>query len=189
MEIPIYQVDAFTREPFRGNPASVCLLPEPRPDEWLQAVAREMGLSETAFPYPEGDGYRLRWFTPTVEIDLSTRRPVLRTIPRGANSSAACRDSELAVRGRDLDSIAGGEYQGGGRPPRMSWSELSAKTFSIDTLGCERCGYSPLRVVAVVATPTREQLEAVLHPVAVFAALSMRSRAPPVGQLARSSRP
>ena len=78
---------------------------------------------------------------------------------------------------------AGGVYQDGGRPKRIAWSELSAKTFSIDTMACERCGYSPVRVVAVVAAPTREQLEAIRHPGAEFGAVSWRSRAPPVGQL------
>jgi PhzF family phenazine biosynthesis protein len=70
MEIPIYKVDAFTPVPFQGNPAAVCLLPSPFPDIWLQAMAREMNLSETAFLLPEGDGYRLRWFTPRVEVAL-----------------------------------------------------------------------------------------------------------------------
>ncbi len=70
MAIDIYQVDAFAREPFRGNPAGVCLPGEPQPAEWMQAVAREMNLSETAFLWPEGEGYRLRWFTPAVEVDL-----------------------------------------------------------------------------------------------------------------------
>lgn len=70
MMIPIYQVDAFTATPFKGNPAAVCLLPAPMPEEWMKAVAREMNLSETAFLLPEADGYRLRWFTPAVEVSL-----------------------------------------------------------------------------------------------------------------------
>ncbi len=70
MRIPLFQVDAFTEEPFGGNPAAVCLLPEPRPDAFMAAVAREMNLSETAFLFPEGEGFRLRWFTPAVEVDL-----------------------------------------------------------------------------------------------------------------------
>lgn len=70
MPIPIYQVDAFTGQPFRGNPAGVCLLDAPRPDEWMQSVAREMNLAETAFIIPENDAYRLRWFTPAVEVEL-----------------------------------------------------------------------------------------------------------------------
>jgi PhzF family phenazine biosynthesis protein len=67
---PLYQIDAFTDRPFAGNPAAVCLLDGPADAAWMQAVAREMNLSETAFVHAEGDGYRLRWFTPAVEVDL-----------------------------------------------------------------------------------------------------------------------
>lgn len=70
MGLRIVQVDAFTAEPFRGNPAAVCILPDPREDVWMQAVAREMNLSETAFLLRESDGFNLRWFTPIVEVDL-----------------------------------------------------------------------------------------------------------------------
>jgi predicted PhzF superfamily epimerase YddE/YHI9 len=67
---PITQVDSFTDQPFRGNPAAVCILAEPRDERWMQQVALEMNLSETAFLHREADGFRLRWFTPTVEVDL-----------------------------------------------------------------------------------------------------------------------
>jgi PhzF family phenazine biosynthesis protein len=70
MSLPIVQVDAFTSRPFGGNPAAVCVLPQPREAAWMQHVAREMNLAETAFLNPVGDGFDLRWFTPTVEIDL-----------------------------------------------------------------------------------------------------------------------
>jgi PhzF family phenazine biosynthesis protein len=66
----ITQVDAFTDTPFAGNPAAVCLLPAPRDEGWMQKVAREMNLSETAFLVPQADGYALRWFTPAVEVVL-----------------------------------------------------------------------------------------------------------------------
>jgi PhzF family phenazine biosynthesis protein len=66
----IFQVDAFTNQPYRGNPAAVCLLPEPADEDWMQNVAREMGLSETAFLVPFDEGYNLRWFTPATEVDL-----------------------------------------------------------------------------------------------------------------------
>ena len=70
-EIPLHIVDAFAAEPFRGNPAAVCLLPQPQSDSWLQKVAAEMNLSETAFLIPEADGrLRIRWFTPATEVDL-----------------------------------------------------------------------------------------------------------------------
>ncbi|GIW05762.1 MAG: hypothetical protein KatS3mg060_0567 [Dehalococcoidia bacterium] len=70
MVIPLYQIDAFTDRPLRGNPAAVCVLPRPVDEDWMQALATEMNLSETAFLWPEGEGWRLRWFTPTVEVDL-----------------------------------------------------------------------------------------------------------------------
>lgn len=70
MGLQIIQVDAFTHQPFTGNPAAVCLLSEPREPAWMQQVAREMNLSETAFLQQQGDEFQLRWFTPTVEVDL-----------------------------------------------------------------------------------------------------------------------
>lgn len=66
----IVQVDAFTDTPFAGNPAAVCVLPGPRDERWMQDVAREMNLSETAFLHQQDDGFSLRWFTPAVEVDL-----------------------------------------------------------------------------------------------------------------------
>ena len=70
MGVKILQVDAFTDEPFSGNPAAVCIMGEARDEAWMQAVAREMNLSETAFLSERADGFDLRWFTPTVEADL-----------------------------------------------------------------------------------------------------------------------
>jgi PhzF family phenazine biosynthesis protein len=67
----IHQVDSFTTEPFRGNPAGVCLLEEPRDARWMQDVAAEMNLAETAFLERRGPGeFGLRWFSPTLEVDL-----------------------------------------------------------------------------------------------------------------------
>ena len=70
MSARIVQVDAFTSKPFAGNPAAVCVLPAAPNEEWMRDVAREMNLSETAFLHPENGGYRLRWLTPAVEVDL-----------------------------------------------------------------------------------------------------------------------
>jgi len=70
MRLPIFQVDAFTDRLFGGNPAGVCILPQPRDESWMQSVAAEMNLSETAFLVKQADGFDLRWFTPTVEVDL-----------------------------------------------------------------------------------------------------------------------
>jgi len=68
--LPLIQVDAFASEPFSGNPAAVCLLPAGRDASWMQHVAAEMNLSETAFVVPRADGFDLRWFTPATEVDL-----------------------------------------------------------------------------------------------------------------------
>jgi PhzF family phenazine biosynthesis protein len=74
MGIAITQVDAFTSQPFAGNPAAVCILREAAEESWMRNVAREMNLSETAYLVPRDaprDGsYNLRWFTPSVEVDL-----------------------------------------------------------------------------------------------------------------------
>ncbi|MGO9262659.1 MAG: PhzF family phenazine biosynthesis protein [Bryobacteraceae bacterium] len=75
MPIRIVQVDAFTPTPFAGNPAAVCVLRAPQPEQWMRDVAREMNLSETAFLVPQdslgnGGGFQLRWLTPAVEVDL-----------------------------------------------------------------------------------------------------------------------
>src|SRR6266850_2586418 len=81
MSQKIFQVDAFTAEPYKGNPAGVCILERPKKDEWMQSVAREMNVAETAFLQRDAesaDTFGLRWFTPTVEVALcgvNQRRP------------------------------------------------------------------------------------------------------------------
>lgn len=70
MGLPIFQVDAFTDRPFAGNPAAVCVLTEMRDADWMQKVAQEMNLAETAFLLKQADLFNLRWFTPTIEVDL-----------------------------------------------------------------------------------------------------------------------
>lgn len=69
----LFQIDAFTDRPFQGNPAAVCILDAPASSDWMQQVAAEMNLSETAFvclEHDQTDRYRLQWFTPTTEVDL-----------------------------------------------------------------------------------------------------------------------
>lgn len=66
----LLQIDAFTEHPFGGNPAAVCLLDAAADAAWMQRVAAEMNLAETAFVVPAGDRFGLRWFTPTVEVAL-----------------------------------------------------------------------------------------------------------------------
>ena len=71
MSITIHQVDAFTAVPFRGNPAAVCVLERAASAEWMQAVAAEMNLAETASVVKRLDGsFDLRWFTPEMEVEL-----------------------------------------------------------------------------------------------------------------------
>lgn len=68
--IKIYQVDSFTNEIFKGNPAGVCIINKMPSEEWMLYVAAEMNLSETAFVVKQEDHFDLKWFTPTIEIDL-----------------------------------------------------------------------------------------------------------------------
>ena len=74
MAYKLYQVDAFTNRAYAGNPAAVVILTKAQPDDWMQQVAAEMNLSETAFVMPHTDPFKrvwqLRWFTPTVEVDM-----------------------------------------------------------------------------------------------------------------------
>lgn len=70
MKQTIYQVDSFTTEAFAGNPAGVCILKAAATEEWMQNIAAEMNLSETAFLFPKADGWNLRWFTPEAEVEL-----------------------------------------------------------------------------------------------------------------------
>jgi len=70
MKQTIVQIDAFTSQPYAGNPAAVCLLDRAADETWMRNVAREMNLSETAFLYPIEGGFHLRWLTPKAEVDL-----------------------------------------------------------------------------------------------------------------------
>jgi len=70
MKIPMYQLDAFAQQPFSGNPAAVCVLEKPLPDDLMQQIAAENNLSETAFLLPHPGGFTIRWFTPGYEVDL-----------------------------------------------------------------------------------------------------------------------
>ncbi len=104
----LYQIDAFTDTPFHGNPAAVCLLDYERDSDWMQALAAEMNLSETAFVRPLAAGFELRWFTPTIEVNLCGHATlasahVLWETGRLATDSAAVfhtRSGELIARRR-----------------------------------------------------------------------------------------
>ena len=109
----MYQVDAFTGELFRGNPAAICPLEKWLPDEIMQAIAAENNLAETAFYVPNGGGYHLRWFTPGVEVDLCGHATLaavhvilsIRKEAAGPRVSFQSRSGELIVE-RDGDLYA-----------------------------------------------------------------------------------
>jgi len=108
LNIPIYQVDAFSSRLFSGNPAAVCPLKDWLPDDQLQSIAAENNLSETAFFVPDGDRYRLRWFTPTVEVDLcghatlATAYIILtRLTPAASSVRFETKSGELVVSRKD----------------------------------------------------------------------------------------
>jgi len=104
MEISIYQVDAFTSRLFGGNPAAVCPLAEWLPDETMRCIAAENNLAETAFFVPQGEGYHLRWFTATVEVDLCGHATLAAAFvifqflqPEKRKVTFTCRSGDLAV--------------------------------------------------------------------------------------------
>jgi predicted PhzF superfamily epimerase YddE/YHI9 len=112
MEIPIYQVDAFSSAVFGGNPAAVCPLEEWLPDETLQAIAAENNLSETAYFVRTGERYALRWFTPGCEVDLCGHATLASAYvlfheldARGDTLRFDTKSGELAVR-RDGERLA-----------------------------------------------------------------------------------
>lgn len=110
---PITIVDAFADRPFAGNPAAVCILEQPAHVRWMQLVAREMNVSETAFLNPEGAAFRLRWFTPTLEVDLCGHATLASAhalwesgrLPSGATANFLTRSGALTAH-RDGDLVA-----------------------------------------------------------------------------------
>lgn len=102
---PLYQVDAFTDKPFAGNPAAVCVLEAAADPHWMQQVAAEMNLAETAFVYSENDHFHLRWFTPTLEVDLCGHATLATShvlweiglVPNGADCVFQSRSGELSA--------------------------------------------------------------------------------------------
>jgi predicted PhzF superfamily epimerase YddE/YHI9 len=112
MDIPIYQVDAFSSAVFGGNPAAVCPLEEWLPDETLQAIAAENNLSETAYFVRTGERFALRWFTPGCEVDLCGHATLASAYvlfheldARGDTLRFDTKSGELAVR-RDGERLA-----------------------------------------------------------------------------------
>jgi PhzF family phenazine biosynthesis protein len=126
MTTPLFVVDAFTDRPFAGNPAGVCVLSQDRDASWMANVAREMNLSETAFLRREGDAWRLRWFTPTVEVDLCGHATLASAhalwqagfAPPGAPLAFVTKSGRLgAVAGRDGIELDFPEEAASAAPP------------------------------------------------------------------------
>jgi predicted PhzF superfamily epimerase YddE/YHI9 len=109
MDIPIFQVDAFTDVRFRGNPAAVCLLAEWLPDEVLQNIAAENNLSETAFVVGSHDPYSLRWFTPTVEVDLCGHATLAAAYVYRVHLDYLCPEMHFATRSGTLSAAFDGD--------------------------------------------------------------------------------
>lgn len=142
--IPLYQLDAFTDRPFGGNPAAVCPLDEWLPDDVMQAIALENNLSETAFYVSEGDGFRLRWFTPKIEVDLcghatlATGALILEKLEPGRDAvSFETRSGTLGVR-RDGDMLV------------MDFPALPAKDVDMPAGLADALGKAPVRFMRAV---------------------------------------
>jgi PhzF family phenazine biosynthesis protein len=109
MTIPLFHVDAFTDRPFAGNPAAVCLLPAWKDDAWLQAVAREMNLSETAFLVKQTGHFDLRWFTPSIEVDLCGHATLAAAHILWQQGQAAGEEIRLSTKSGILRAIRHGD--------------------------------------------------------------------------------
>jgi PhzF family phenazine biosynthesis protein len=142
--IPLYQLDAFTDRPFGGNPAAVCPLDEWLPDDVMQSIAFENNLSETAFYVPEGDGYRLRWFTPKAEVPLcghatlATASLILDKLQPGRDSVSFETLSGTLGVSRDGDLLS------------MDFPALPAKDVPMPAGLAEALGKSPVRFLRAV---------------------------------------
>ncbi|MBI2684112.1 MAG: PhzF family phenazine biosynthesis protein [Actinobacteria bacterium] len=135
--VPVFQVDAFADRAFTGNPAAVVVLDAPRSEAWMQAVAGEMNLSETAFVYRDGRRWDLRWFTPTVEVPLCGHA-TLATAHALVESERACYGDVLLFRTRSGELRA---WNDGG----LTWIDLPSRPASpiavpaplVDALGVD----------------------------------------------------
>jgi PhzF family phenazine biosynthesis protein len=142
MEIPIYQVDAFSSAVFGGNPAAVCPLEEWLPDETLQAIAAENNLSETAYFVRTGERYALRWFTPGCEVDLCGHATLASAYvlfheldARGDTLRFDTKSGELAVR-REGERLA------------MNFPSRAPKPVAVDPGLIEAMGGEPVEILA-----------------------------------------
>ncbi|MEN8144892.1 MAG: bacillithiol system redox-active protein YtxJ [Gemmatimonadota bacterium] len=172
--VPIRIVDAFASGPFSGNPAAVCRLKEPAGAEWMQAVASEMNLSETAFLVPEADGFRLRWFTPGGEVDLCGHATLASAhvlweeghLAAGAEARFHTRSGVLTAR-RDGDWI---ELDFPAEPPQ----EIEAPALLRDGLRGAGTWFGQNRLDYFVLLPSEETLRNLEPDMQALRSLGMR---------------
>ncbi len=110
MKIPIYQIDAFTDERFRGNPAAVCILQEWLPDETMQKIAAENNLAETAFVVQKGKFTELRWFTPKIEVDLCGHATLATAFTFKEHLNYQSDEIDFKTKSGVLKILYGGDY-------------------------------------------------------------------------------
>lgn len=172
MPHPLFQVDAFTDAPLAGNPAAIVLLEAPAPEPWMQAVAAEMNLSETAFARPLADGvYELRWFTPTVEVDLcghATLATAHVLFETGAVSTA--RGVEFETRRGTLGvqaDVDGNLVMDFPTDPVRRWTPTAEV---LDALGCQAVGGFRGNGIPIVELIDEEAVRAVAPDFARLAA-------------------
>jgi len=135
MQIPIYQVDAFAKRLFAGNPAAVCPLDEWLPDDKLQSIALENNLAETAYFVPNGDGrYKLRWFTPAVEVDLCGHATLASAFVIMTELNPSVREARFETRSGELVVTREGDLLSMDLPSRPP-GEISFPPELVDALG------------------------------------------------------
>jgi PhzF family phenazine biosynthesis protein len=163
MSQTIIQVDAFTDRPFAGNPAGVCVLNGPADAGWMQQVASEMNLAETAFLYQEDAGYHLRWFTPTVEVDLCGHATL-------ASAHVLWTDGHLSsgeqARFRTLSGLLTADQRGDWIEldfPAEPASDVEPPVHLVEALGVEPVNVG-LNRMDVIVEVTDEQTLRSLHP-------------------------
>jgi PhzF family phenazine biosynthesis protein len=179
MPLPLYQVDAFTDRAFAGNPAAVCLLPAPREADFLQAVASEMNLAETAFLVRRGAetsaGWDLRWFTPTVEMPLCGHATL-------ASAHVLWQTGELAVgeqaRFHTLSGLLTAEQQGDwillDFPAEPAVEETDPPAVLAEALGAVPLWIGRNRLDYLVELPSAAAVEALAPDLRALATLPVR---------------
>ncbi|MBM3540732.1 MAG: PhzF family phenazine biosynthesis protein [Alphaproteobacteria bacterium] len=141
MDLPLFQIDAFTGRVFGGNPAAVCPLERWLPDATLQAIASENNLSETAFFVPEGADYRLRWFTPATEVDLCGHA----TLATAALILDRLEPGRAAVRFHTRSGVL--EVARAGEMLAMDFPSLPAAPVALDPQVSQALGAAPVELL------------------------------------------